>query len=109
MLATTAYIWAIAGACTPSPTAGLSTRTVTVTRLQCAALAALAVFTEAVHPYFYVHVPARRAAAAAVVAAAPVLPFLPLLLTSCVCAALLLGCWVEAGRLVWTGAGQVER
>ena len=78
-----------------------------MTRLQCAALAALAVFTEAVHPYFYVHLPARRAAAA--VEAAPVLPFLPLLLTSCVCAALLLGCWVEAGRLVWTGVGQVER
>ena len=65
--------------------------------MHLSALAALVLFTEAIHPYFCVYLPARAAAP-------PVLPFLPLLLTSCGCAALLLGCWVEAGRLAWAGA-----
>ena len=68
--------------------------------IQFSILFSVYIFTEIIHPYFFVYLPSvdknRNTDSG------PILPFLPLLITSCTCAVLLVPCWWESGVLLFT-------
>ena len=55
------------------------------------------VFTEIIHPYYFVYLPSVQNREKVDTA---ILPFLPLITVSCVCGLLLVPCWIEAGILL---------
>ena len=65
-------------------------------------------FTEIIHPYNFIYLPStthKNTTTDTQSHDTAILPFLPLMLTSCVCALLLLPCWFESGLLLWKYSG----
>jgi sensor histidine kinase YesM len=75
-------------------------------------LVILFIFTEIIHPYFFIYLPSVKNPTfnsnfnfhvnSDIHDDKAILPFLPLLLTSCTCALLLVPCWIEAGLLLFS-------
>ena len=73
-------------------------------RVQLSVLFLVYVFTEIIHPYYFVYLRTQGIGSDKNnnLNNEALLPFLPLMMTSCTCAVLLVPCWIESGLLLFT-------
>ena len=73
-------------------------------RVQLSVLFLVYVFTEIIHPYYFVYLRTQGIESDKNnnFTNEAILPFLPLMMTSCTCAVLLVPCWIESGLLLFT-------
>ena len=73
-------------------------------RVQLSVLFLVYVFTEIIHPYYFVYLRTQGIGSDKNNNSnnEALLPFLPLMMTSCTCAVLLVPCWIDSGLLLFT-------